>query len=141
MAVLLFDVHLSVEIKEDLMVAHLLFVNNTQETLYLDEMTLCSKNKIERKVFKITDQDNKEVSYRGYMQKRILEPEDFITLDVGQKIQTSVILDEVYQLRKGKKYIIQYDAFNPGSLKEDDDVLIKMESNKVEVVYDVADIS
>jgi hypothetical protein len=67
------------------------------------------------------------------MVKRDVEQEDFIVLTPGQKKETSVLLNEGYELKKGRKYSVQYVAFNPPYLELQE--LMKMESNKVEIVY------
>jgi len=134
MEFLVMDVHLSVEIKDDLLVAHLLFLNKSTQKIYLDGMTLCSENKVEREVFTLIDEDGKRAAYTGRMLKRNVTPEEYISLDIGEQLTTTAILNEAYRLRRGNKYIIQYSAYNPQTL-HDDDPLIKMESNHVEIAY------
>ena len=134
MEFLLMDVHLSLEIKDDLLVARLLFFNKSPQKIYLDGMTLCSENKVERDVFTIIDEEGREVAYTGKMLKRSVMPEEFISLDVGGQVITTAALNSAYRLRKGNIYIIQYAAYNPETL-HDDDPLIKMESNKVNIAY------
>ena len=134
MEFLVMDVHLSVEIKDDLLVAHLLFLNKSAQKIYLDGMTLCSENKVEREVFTITDEDGKRAAYTGRMLKRSVTPEEYISLNVGEQITTTAVLNNAYRLRKGNNYTIRYAAYNPQAL-HDDDPLIKMESNKVEIEY------
>jgi len=128
------DVHLSVEIKDDLLVAQLLFLNKSAQKMYLDGMTLCSENKVEREVFTITDEGGKRAAFTGRMFKRNVSPEEFISLNVGQQVTTTAVLNDAYRLRKGNNYTIWYSAYNPQTL-HDHDPLIKMESNKVEIAY------
>lgn len=128
------NVHLSVEIKDDLLVAHLVFINKSPQKIYLDGMTLCCKNKVEREVFTITDNEGRRAPYTGKMLKRTVMPEEFISLDVGAQVETTAALNEVYRLKMGNTYVIQYNTYNPQTL-HDDDPLIKMESNRVEIIY------
>jgi hypothetical protein len=130
----LMDVHLSVEIKDDLLVAHLLFLNKSTQKMYLDGITLCSENKLEREVFTIVDEDGKRAPYTARMFKRTVTSEEFISLNVGEQLTTTVVLNNAYRLRKGNNYTIWYSAYNPQTL-HDDDPLIKMESNKVEIAW------
>jgi hypothetical protein len=126
------EINISIEKRQDGLVAHLTFFNNTNNDLYLDQQTICSDIKLQRNLFSILEQ-KKRLEYVGMMVKRVVEPEDFIVLNSGQKIETSVLLNEGYELKKGRKYSIQYIAFNPSYLELQD--LMKMESNKVEVLY------
>lgn len=132
---ILLNVHLTVEIKGEVMQATLLFINNTASRLFLDGMTLCWNNEIERNMFVIVDKDDKKVSYTGLIKNRIVKPEDYVQLDVGEQFNAKVNLNEVYEVIKGGSYTIQYSTYNPSSYDPEDDTLIKMESNKVEVNY------
>src|SRR5689334_10868984 len=107
------DVHLSVEIKDDLLVAHLLFLNKSTQKMFLDGITLCSENKVEREVFTLTDEDGKRAAYTARMLKRSVTPEEFISLNVGEQLATTVVLNDAYRLRKGTNYTIWYAAYNP----------------------------
>lgn len=126
------EINLSIEKKQDDLIAHLTFFNNTANDLYLDQQTICSDIKLQRNLFSILEQ-KKRLEYVGMMVKRVVEPEDFIVLNSGQKIETIVLLNEGYELKKGRKYSIQYIGFNPSYLELQD--LMKMESNKVEVLF------
>lgn len=126
------DIQLEVEVNENIMLAHLVFSNDTTDKIYLDKKTICTNGKVRRNIFKITDEDNKAVSYIGMMEKRIVVPEDFIPVNSGEKIETSIVLNEIYKVDKGHKYTVQYSVYNPSYNKGR---LNKMESNKVEVNY------
>ena len=134
MEFLLMNVHLSVEIKDDLLVAHLVFLNKSPQKIYLDGLTLCCKNKVERDVFTISDEGGRVVAYTGKMLKRTVMPGEFIPLDVGGQVVTTAALNDVYKVRMGNRYVVQYKTYNPQTL-HDDDPLIKMESNKIEIIY------
>lgn len=126
------DIQLEIEVNGNMMLAHLVFSNNTADKIYLDKKTICTSGKVRRNIFNITDEDNKAVIYTGMMEKRIVVPEDFIPFNAGEKIETSIVLNEIYKVNKGHKYIVQYSVYNPSYNKGG---INKMESNKVEVNY------
>ena len=135
MELLLFNVQLYVEIKQNELIASLVFKNNTSSKLYLDGMTLCWENKIDRNMFVITDQDNKKVSYIGSIKNRVIRPEDFVQLEKEGEFKSTVNINEAYGIKKGGNYTIQYVTYNPSSYDPNDETLIKMESNKVEIAF------
>jgi hypothetical protein len=135
MGLMLFNVQLSVEVKEDELEATLLFINNTSTKLYLDGMTLCWDNSIKRNMFTITDQKSKEVDYIEAIRNRVIRSEDFVQIEAGEQFKSCVNINKAYNVKKGKRYSIQYSTYNPSSYDPNDDVLIKMESNKVEIDY------
>ena len=126
-------INLTVEQRENVLVAHLLFFNNSSIKYYLDKYTICYNGEFTREVFKIIDEKNNKLDYMGAMIKRKIKPEDFMPLDSGDSIKTRVILNNVYRLRRGRKYSIQYTVFNLDYLRVQEIMLI--ESNKVDVVY------
>jgi hypothetical protein len=127
------DINLSVVVHGELMLAQLIFFNNTSDKIFLDNQTICVDNKTRRNVFVITDEQNKKIDYIGMMVKRIVVPEDFISLNPGEKIVSTIQLNDVYKLKKGHQYIIQYSVYHPTYM--DEEGFTKIESNKVEVVY------
>ena len=129
----LVDIHLSIEVKDNLLLAHLLFYNNANDEVYLDNQTICLDGQTWRSVFIIINEKNKKVDYTGMLAKRVVVPEDFIPLKAGEKIETSVALNEVYKVIKGHKYTIQYSVYHPSY--KDEGHLNKLESNKVEIIY------
>jgi hypothetical protein len=133
MAEKLVDIDLSVNINNSELVAHLVFTNKTDKSVFLDRLTICYDNKIQNNLFKILDKNNERVDYKGVMVKRDVSSEDFITVNAGESIESNISLNEVYKVNKGNKYIIQYYAYNPAYL--DISELTKLESNKVEIVY------
>jgi hypothetical protein len=126
------EVELSVAKKDKKILANLVFSNNTTEIVSLDKLRICHGNKILNNLFKIFDEKRRMIDYDGPMVKRFITPEDFINIDPGQKIETSVELDEVYELKDGKKYTIQYSAYLNNNLTNSD--IEKIESNVVELV-------
>lgn len=126
-------INLSIEQKENLLVAHLLFFNNSPNKYYLDKYTICYNAEFTRDVFRIFDEQYGKADYVGPMVKRKIKPEDFISLESGESVKTRVILNNGYKLRRGRNYNIQYSVYNLDYLKVQAIMLI--ESNKVEVVY------
>src|SRR5688572_19051188 len=129
MGLLLFKVKLSVEAKENNLEACLEFQNNTSSNLYLDGMTLCRENKIDRDMFVITDENGKQVGYTESIKNREMSAEDFMLLNKGDQFKSIVSINDAYDISKGKKYKIQYTTYNPGSYDPKDKTIIKMESN------------
>jgi hypothetical protein len=127
------DIELSAHVVNGELVAHLSFVNNTENRLYLDEQTVCYNNRIRGDFFKIKNEKGKEVDYTGMKVCRDIDPELFIKLNSGEKLETDINLSEVYEIKKGKKYTIHYSTYHPSYLKEQE--LTKIGSNEVEVVY------
>lgn len=127
------EVHLSVEIEEQIMVAHLTFKNVTSTDLYLDKYTICFDGKFRNNVFEITNGKGKMVDYSGVMMKRLIKPEHFIVLAADEEIKVSLKLNDAYKLVTGKKYVVQFYAFNPGL--QGNSSLMEMASNKVEIIY------
>ena len=129
----LVDIDLSVVVRENEVVAHLVFSNNTDERIFLDRITICYNSKIQNNLFKVLDKNNNRIDYKGVMLKREITPEDFIAVSPGENIETNIELDKVYKVEKGNSYAIQYYAYNPSY--KDKLGLTKLESNTVEVVY------
>lgn len=132
---LLINVQIALEVKGDSLEACLVFVNNTSTDLYLDGMTLCRDNKIERNVFVITDRNGKKVGYTASIKNCIVGPEDFVLIKKGEQFKSVVCINEAYEIRKGGMYKIQYSTYNPDSYDPKDTTLIKIESNVVELVF------
>ncbi|AEW03382.1 hypothetical protein A4D02_05010 [Niastella koreensis] len=129
----LVNIHLKVERSEESLVAHILFTNDSNEEVYLDKQTICLENKTHRSVFKIINEKRDKVHYKGVLVRRDVLPEDFIVLKVGDKIETEVVLNEVYEMAKNHKYSIQYSVFHPTYL--DDAGFTILESNTIDVLY------
>jgi hypothetical protein len=127
------DIHLSVDIDKDLLLAQVQFLNNSDREIYLDTKTICSDNRTRRSVFDITDEYQNKVAYKGVLVKRIVVPEDYISLKAGEKIEAKIVLNEVYKIEKGHKYKIQYSVFHPTYM--DEAGFTKLESNNVDVDY------
>jgi hypothetical protein len=127
------DITLSIESKDGVLVAHLLFFNNTSKKYYLDKYTICYDGIFTRNVFTIIDERSKQIDYIGVRANRKVTVDDFIVLDVGESVKTRVVLNNGYGLKRGMKYHIQYSVYNLDYLRIQDIMLI--ESNKVEILY------
>jgi hypothetical protein len=135
MGLILFKVQLSIEVKGDALEASLVFENCTPTELYLDGMTLCWKNKIDRDMFVLKDKNGKRVDYTESIKNRKISPEDFVLLNKGDQFKSIVNINDAYDVRKGETYKIQYSTYNPASYDPEDSTLIKMESNEIEVTF------
>ena len=102
------DIHLTVEVKDDVVLAHLHFTNVSTEQIHLDTWAIFADKRIRNDYFKIFNEKNKIVDYTGMMVKRMFRPEDYMVFNFGDKIDTSIEIHSVYELLKGKKYIINY---------------------------------
>jgi hypothetical protein len=128
------DVNLSIELVDDIVIANVLFTNNSSEDkIYLDTITICVDDIFRITIFTITDENGKHVLYSGMMGKRMVLPEDFIELEPGENIQTKITINKGYNLVKGHKYSIQFCANNPTYLGKQK--LMDLFSNKVEITY------
>ena len=83
---------------------------------------------------KIKNEKGKEVDYTGIKVSRDIIPENFFVLNSGEKIESDIKLSEVYELKKGKKYTIQFSTYHPSYLEPQE--LTKLESNVIEVNYE-----
>jgi len=129
----LIDINLSVIITGNEVVANLGFINTTSKKVYLDQQTVCYGNEVRGNYFKIRNEKGKDVDYKGMLLCRDINPEYFVMLNPNEKFETKVNLSEVYELKKGKKYTIQYSTYHPSYLKEQE--LTKIESNVIEMLY------
>ena len=126
-------VDLTLTIKENSLLAHLVFSNNTSNELLLDKFLICYNNSIRKNLFKVFDDKNHEVDYLGPYVKRFITEEDYILLNPGEKMETIVSLNEAYEVKNGKRYTIQYSAYHPTDIEGSE--ITKIESNSVEIVY------
>jgi hypothetical protein len=127
------DIKLSIERKGDEIISHLIFSNNSSNNIDLDTWAIFADKEIRNNYFEIMDEDNNKVKYTGMLIKRMFRPEDYIPIKPGEKISTSISINDVYKLVKGKKYTIRYFMYHPSSLEGDG--LMVLESNKVKILY------
>jgi len=126
------DITLSIESKDGVLVAQLLFFNSTSKKFYLDKYTICYNGIFTRGVFTIIDGKSRPIDYIGVVAKRKVNLEDFISLDVGESVMTRVVLNNGYRFKRGMKYHIQYSVYNLDYLRIQNIMLI--ESNSVEII-------
>jgi hypothetical protein len=112
------EVRLAIDVKGDSLIANMMFSNNSNSDIYLDGQTICIDNKTRRNVFEILDEQNDEVDYSGAYVYREVVPQDYVKLEVGQKLESKIVLNEVYKLTNGHKYIIQYSVLHPTYMDE-----------------------
>jgi hypothetical protein len=127
------EVDLTLAIKENSLLAHLVFSNITSNELLLDKFLICYNNIIRNNLFKVFDDKNREVDYLGPYVKRFISEEDYISVHPGEKVETSVVSNEVYEVKKGKRYKIQYSAYHPVDIEGSE--ITKVKSNLAEIVY------
>jgi len=127
------EVDLTLAVKENRLLAQLVFSNNTSNKLLLDKFLICYNNSIRNNLFKVFDDENREVDYIGPYVKRFITEEDYISVPPGEKVETSVALNEVYEVKSGKRYKIQYSAYHPVNIEGSE--ITRVESNPVEIVF------
>ncbi|OQP53565.1 hypothetical protein [Niastella populi] len=127
------DVNLSVKVINGQLIAHLCIANTASKMVYLDDQTICYDNTIRGDYFRIKTEKGKLIDYTGMKVCREVNPESFLKLNVNEKLETDINLSEVYELKKGKKYTIQYSAFQPPYFEEQD--LAKIDSNVIDIIY------
>lgn len=71
--------------------------------------------------------------YTGISIKRKHDENDFIALLPGERLKTTVMLNEWYEFHIGRsEYSVSYEAFNPSYGEQ---ALFKMTSNKITTGY------
>jgi len=129
----LIDVQLTAELKDEKVIAHLTFCNKSEKKVYLNKQMMYYNGEVRNDYLEITGDNDVIADYLGMMANCTREPDEFVELAPGEKINASFPVSEFYKLAKGNKYRIQYTAFNPSFLKEQQ--LIEMQSNEVEITY------
>lgn len=127
------DIKLILEPTPKSLIAHLHFFNATHKRFYLDKHSICFTGKFTRNIFAIIDDHYIKVPYTGETVNRLVLPEEFIWLEVGDYIKTSVAVNEGYKIKKGRRYVVQYAVYNLAYMSEQE--VMRIESNKVAVVY------
>ena len=127
------DIQLSIDVIQEDAVACLSFSNMSSNKYFLDQQTICYNNIVRGAYFKIRNEKGKDVDYEGMLVSRDIDPDYFLALNPGEIYKAEIKINELYTLKKGKKYTIQYSAFNPSYLKEQK--LTIMQSNVIEFVY------
>jgi hypothetical protein len=129
----LIDVHLTVEIKYEKVIAYLIFSNKSEKRVYLNKQLIYYNGEVRNDYMEITGDSDVNPDYLGLMANCTREPDEFIILEPGEKVNSSIQLNDFYKLSKGNNYLIQYNAFNPSYSNEQQ--LMEMQSNKIEISY------
>jgi hypothetical protein len=134
------DVKLTIKVEINSVIATLLFVNNSNDTVYIDKTNGCLSGSIKNNVFRISC-DGTELPYAGkYYKRHAPGPNDIVKLLPAQSISTSVILNEAYGFLPGRHtYTVTYDAFHQVPLANSPG-LLELKSNKVTFDYKLKDL-
>ena len=127
------DIHLSVEVKNDDVIADAVFINNTSSIVYLDSWTICEDSVVRSNIFSIVDENNRHAFYLGPIINRKVLADDFIALNPGESIKTMIPVNKEYELVKGHTYKIRFCAYNPTFI--DKQARMDLLSNEVEIIY------
>lgn len=128
------EVKLSVEISNTSLIAHLSFRNKSEKNIYANKQVMYYDGRVLNDYFEIRNSKGVKIRYLGVMSNCTRMPDEYIPLGPGETINSSVLLNEAYEIKEGASYKIQYDALNP-SFKQEQQPLIEMQSNKVEISY------
>lgn len=111
-----------------------LFPERFPVPFYLNKIDAGLKGGIKSKIF-IIKKDGEPISYNGIlMKRRIATVEDFVLLNPGDSLRTSIRIDTVYAFSKGmNSYTLQYSYYH--SSPEEEPQLNKLESNIVKFEY------
>jgi hypothetical protein len=126
-------VKLSIE-KKEAVIAHLVFRNISGKSIYLNKQVTYYDGRVRNDYFEIKDSRGICVDYLGVMANCTRTPDEYILLGPDETINSKIPLDEFYELKEGRKYKIQYCAYNP-SVKDEYWGLMEMGSNKVVISY------
>jgi hypothetical protein len=134
MEVDIIEVTLSVEVLNKSVVANLTFRNKSERNIYANKQVMYYNGRVRNDYFEIRKGKDENVRYLGVMANCTRLPDEYIRLEPGGIIKSSISLEKSYELKEGEDYRIQYYAFNP-SFQEEQQPLIEMQSNKVEISY------
>lgn len=129
----LISVHLSVEVKNGTVLAHLTFQNKSGKDIYLNKQVMYNNGEVRNNYFKIENSEGIKTRYLGMMANCTRMPDEYLQLGSEEIVKSTISLKEAYELKDGESYVIQYYAYNPSYLEEQK--ITKMQSNKVEITY------
>lgn len=127
------EVKLSIE-NNEAAIAHLIFRNKTEKSIYLNKQVMFYNGEVRNNYVEIKNSNGARVSYLGKMANCTRMPDEYLLLQPGEEISSTISLKEWYRLIKGENYGIQYYAFNP-AFKQEQQQTMEMQSNKVEITY------
>lgn len=128
------EVKLSVEVSNKLVIAHLIFRNKSERNVYANKQLMYYDGMVLNDYFEIRNSKGVKVRYLGVMSNCTRMPDEYIPLGPGETVNSSILLNEAYEIKEGESYKVQYDAFNP-SFQQEQQQLIEMQSNKVKISY------
>ena len=132
MAEKLITVKLDVVAKSGNLLATLTFQNVSDKNVYLDKYTSCLLDQLTSRVFEIIGQDGAALEYVGIMVKRKYNRDDFIRVEPGKAVSTSVVLNKFYTFpRERQEYSVVYKVLNHSY--EDIQGSFELISNKIVV--------
>jgi hypothetical protein len=113
--------------------ATLNFVNDTAHSVFLDKINACVAGKIANNVFELKT-DSGPISYSGILAKRRRPgPEDFVKVEAGKHLTTTVYLEEAYKFLPGThRYKVRYSALHNYPDKAD---YFELTSNEVSFTF------
>jgi hypothetical protein len=128
------EVKLSVEIINRVVKAHLSFQNKSESSILLNKQVMYYGGEVFNNYFEIENSKGVRTDYLGVMANCIRTPDEYIQVAPGEIINSTIQLDEFYELKEGEMYKIKYSAFNP-SYKGESWGLMEMQSNNVKISY------
>lgn len=89
------------------------FKNQSSKPVYLNKIDIGMGNRLLNKLF-IIKQGQREIPYAGVMVKRRAPTaDDFVLLEPGKRVQTTIRLDQAYAFLSGRHgYTIQYQHYH-----------------------------
>jgi hypothetical protein len=107
---------------------NLTFSNQSKQPIYLNKLDIGMSPRLMNKLF-LVKEGGQEIAYTGVMVKRRTPTlEDFVLLEPGKSVKTSIRLDQSYAFKPGQhRYVIQYSHYH-GSPK-DESILNEFTSN------------
>lgn len=107
---------------------NLIFSNQSKQPIYLNKLDIGMSPRLMNKLF-LVKEGGQEIAYTGVMVKRRTPTlEDFVLLEPGKSVKTSIRLDQSYAFKPGQhRYVIQYSHYH-GSPK-DESILNEFTSN------------
>lgn len=91
----------------------LTFSNQSKQPVYLNKLDIGMSPRLMNKLF-LVKEGGQEIAYTGVMVKRRTPTlEDFVLLEPGKSVKTSIRLDQSYAFKPGKHhYVIQYSHYH-----------------------------
>jgi hypothetical protein len=130
----LIEVKLTVE-QSEAIIAYLTFRKKSEKSIYLNKQVSYYDGRVKNNYFEINNSKWAGISYLGPVMNCTRMPDEYILLQAGEEISSSISLKDWYRLTKGDTYNIRYYAFNLG-FKEEQQQLVEMKSNEEKISYE-----